>query len=67
VTVKPRRPRPTVRRYYTETAGRILADCYGGQVRAVVIERALREMAIRDGLLTPKTHKPTRRGSGGTG
>jgi hypothetical protein len=31
------------------------ADCYPGQVLAAVIERAVRLMAVRDGLLTAKT------------
>lgn len=58
-----RPPRPAARKYLTQDAERILADCYPGQVRAVVVERALREMAIRDRLLTPKTRKP-RKGGG---
>jgi hypothetical protein len=39
----------------TPTAERIIADCYPGQVLAAVLERAVRAMAVRDGLLTAKT------------
>jgi hypothetical protein len=53
--------RPAARKYLTVVAERIAADCYPGQVLAVVLERALREMAIRDGLLTPKTHRRRQR------
>jgi hypothetical protein len=56
-----RPPRPTARKYYTQATERILADCYPGQIPAVVVERAIREMAIRDQLLTPKTHQSRRR------
>ena len=40
------RPRPMVP--MTETVQRILATRYPGQVPAVVLERALRQMAARD-------------------
>ena len=53
-----RPPRPAARKYLTPDAGRIIAACYPGQVLAAVIERAIRQMAVRDGLLTPKTGKP---------
>jgi hypothetical protein len=55
------KPRPrrgaSTRKYLTVEAEHIISQCYGGQVLATVIERAVRQMAIRDGLLTPKTHK----------
>ena len=40
--------RPTARELLTETSERILATLYPGQVRAVVIERALKRMAQAD-------------------
>ena len=58
VAAVPARPgRPNARKYLTPAAERIIADCYPGQVMAAVIERALRALAIRDGLLQPKTPK----------
>lgn len=54
----PPRRRPSTRKYLTPTAERIIADCYPGQVLAAVLERAVRAMAVRDGLLTAKTGKP---------
>jgi hypothetical protein len=54
----PPRRRPSTRKYLTPDAERIIADCYPGQVLAAVIERAVRQMAVRDGLLTAKTGKP---------
>jgi len=51
----PPRRRPSTRKYLTPTAERIIADCYPGQVLAAVLERAVRAMAVRDGLLTAKT------------
>lgn len=54
---QPRRGRPNARKYLTVDAERIIAACYPGQVLAVLIERAVRQMAIRDGLLTPKAHR----------
>jgi hypothetical protein len=51
----PPRRRPSTRKYLTADAERIIADCYPGQVLAAVIERAVRLMAVRDGLLTAKT------------
>ncbi|MFI8872425.1 hypothetical protein [Streptomyces sp. NPDC055243] len=57
---KPARPaKPAARKYVNHTAARILATCYPGQVPAAVIERALTQMAKRDGLAVPKP--PTRR------
>lgn len=53
-----RPPRPAARKYLTVESERIITACYPGQVLAAVIERALRQMAITDGLLTPKTHQP---------
>jgi hypothetical protein len=53
-----RRGRPYLRKYLTVNAEQIIAACYPGQVLAVLIERAVRQMAIRDGLLTPKTRPP---------
>ncbi|GGV46039.1 hypothetical protein [Streptomyces spectabilis] len=59
VTAVPARPgRPNARRYLTPAAEQIIAHCYPGQVIAVVIERALRHMAIADGLLKPKPKNP---------
>jgi hypothetical protein len=52
--------RPAARKYLTPVAQRIAADCYPGQILAVLLERALREMAIRDGRLMPKTHRRRR-------
>ena len=40
--------RPTARELLTDTSEEILATVYAGQVRAVVIERALRRMAAAD-------------------
>lgn len=40
--------RPTARELLTEASERILATVYPGQVRAVVIERALKRMAKAD-------------------
>lgn len=44
---KPKR-RPQARELLTRTSERILATRYAGQVRAVVIERALMRMAAAD-------------------
>jgi hypothetical protein len=54
--------RPYARKYLTPAAERIVADCYPGQVLAAVLERAVRAMAVRDGLLTAKTGKPRAKG-----
>lgn len=54
----PPRRRPSTRKYLTPAAERIIADCYPGQVLAAVLERAVRAMAVRDGLLTAKTGRP---------
>jgi hypothetical protein len=54
--------RQSTRKYLTPAAERIIADCHPGQVLAAVIERAVRLMAVRDGLLTPKTGKPRAKG-----
>jgi hypothetical protein len=40
--------RPQARQLLTVQSERILATCYPGQVRAAVIERALRRMAAAD-------------------
>jgi hypothetical protein len=40
--------RPTARELLTDTSERILATQYAGQVRTVVIERALRHLAAAD-------------------
>jgi hypothetical protein len=50
VTATPPAPkrRPPARELLTATAERILATRYQGQVRAVVIERALMRMAAAD-------------------
>jgi hypothetical protein len=40
--------RPTARELLTDASEEILATVYAGQVRAVVIERALRRMARAD-------------------
>jgi hypothetical protein len=50
VTATPPAPkrRPPARELLTATAERILATRYPGQVRAVVIERALQRMAATD-------------------
>lgn len=53
-----KKTRPSQRKYLTVEAERIIGLCYPGQVLAAVIERAVRQMAVRDGLLTPKTGKP---------
>ena len=50
---KPRRTAST-RKYCTETSARILAACYPGEVPSVVIERALAQMAKRDGKRIPR-------------
>ncbi|WP_172624723.1 hypothetical protein [Streptomyces griseofuscus] len=42
------RQRPTARELLTDTSQEILTTVYPGQVRAVVIERALRRMAAAD-------------------
>jgi len=53
--VKPARPaKQAARKYVNHAAARILATCYPGQVPAAVIERALRQMAKRDGHSVPK-------------
>jgi hypothetical protein len=52
--------RPTARELLTRQSERILAVCYPGQVRAVVIERALRQMAERD-------HRRAKRAAAGEG
>ncbi|MFJ4785089.1 hypothetical protein [Streptomyces sp. NPDC088794] len=54
--------RPYARKYLSPTAERIIADCYPGQVLSAVLERAVRQMAVRDGLLTAKTGKPRAKG-----
>lgn len=48
MTAKPKPRRPAARELLTATSERILADRYAGQVRAVVIERALRRMEEAD-------------------
>lgn len=40
--------RPTARELLTQTSEQILANLYAGQIRAVVIERALKRMAAAD-------------------
>ncbi|MEV7975373.1 hypothetical protein [Streptomyces sp. NPDC086519] len=50
--------RPSARKYLTPAAEQIIAACYPGQALAAVVERAVRQMAIRDGLLPPKTGRP---------
>lgn len=40
--------RPAARQLLTVQSERILATCYPGQVRAAVIERALRRMVAAD-------------------
>jgi hypothetical protein len=40
--------RPPARQLLTVQSERILATCYAGQVRAAVIERALRRMVAAD-------------------
>jgi hypothetical protein len=50
--------RPYARKYLSPAAERIIADCYPGQVLSAVLKRAVRAMAVQDGLLTPKTGKP---------
>ena len=50
---KPRRTGST-RKWCTVMSERILAHCYPGEVRAAVIERALRELVKRDGKRLPK-------------
>jgi hypothetical protein len=52
--VTPQR-RPTARELLTDTSARILATVYVGQVRAVVIERALKRMAEADRRRARKT------------
>ena len=44
--------RPAARELLTEAFERILATVYPGQIRAVVIERALKRMAKADQLAT---------------
>lgn len=48
MTANPKPRRPVARELLTATSERILADRYAGQVRAVVIERALRRMEEAD-------------------
>ncbi|NUQ95366.1 MAG: hypothetical protein HOY79_01955 [Streptomyces sp.] len=62
---KPRPRRSNARKYLTVDAERIIAACYPGQVLAAVIERAIRQMAARDGLLTPRTGKVRARSEAG--
>ena len=50
---KPRRA-PSTRRYVTLTGEQILKQCYPGEVPAAVIERALTQMAKRDGKRIPR-------------
>lgn len=52
----------STRKYLTVEAERIIGLCWPGQVLAAVIERAVRQMAIRDGLLTAKGGRPTQEG-----
>jgi hypothetical protein len=52
--VTPQR-RPTARQLLTRTSERILGTRYAGQVRAAVIERALRRMAAADERAARKT------------
>lgn len=63
-SLAPKRSRPASRKYLTVEFERIIAACYPGQVLAAVIERALRQMAVKDGLLTPKAGKPRRAADG---
>lgn len=60
--VLPPAPRPrksaTTRKYVTDLTDRILARCYPGEVPAAVIERALRQMAERDGHRIPRRNVP---------
>ncbi|MEU5496134.1 hypothetical protein [Streptomyces griseofuscus] len=42
------RQRPSARELLTPTSEELLATVYAGQVRAVVIERALKRMAAAD-------------------
>lgn len=49
--------RPTARRYVNAAAERLLRDCFPGLIPAVVIEEALRQLAIRDGRLTAPAKK----------
>lgn len=53
--------RPQRRRYISANTERMLRDLFSGMVPAAIIEDAVREKAIREGLLTPKTHQPQRR------
>ena len=53
--VKPaKRVRQAANKWASQVTKAILDRCYPDLVPAVVIERAMREMAIRDELLTPK-------------
>jgi hypothetical protein len=49
--------RPTARQLLTTASERILATTYAGQVRATVIERALRRMAANDQRVTRRAHR----------
>ncbi|MBC9731222.1 hypothetical protein [Streptomyces sp. TRM68367] len=52
------------RRYVSQTTEDIVRHCYPGMVPSRIIERAVREMAIREGRLTPdgqpRPHTPRR-------
>lgn len=52
--------RPTARQLLTRQSERILATHYAGQVRAAVIERALRRMAAADERAERKTAREGR-------
>ena len=58
-----RKRRPQARELLTATSERILAGRYAGQVRAVVIERALMRMAAAD---ARREQAAARRGGGAT-
>lgn len=53
MTTKPRRPQ--ARELLTATSEHLLATAFAGQVRAAVIERALRRMADADQRAARKT------------
>jgi hypothetical protein len=55
---QPRRHGPAAR-YVNAASAAILARCYPGQVPAAVIERALTEMAKRDGHGATKPRRET--------
>jgi hypothetical protein len=55
---QPRRHGPAAR-YVSPGSSAILARCYPGQVPAAVIERALTEMAKRDGHGVTKVRRQT--------